>query len=94
MADILLVFALKNLEIVFVQAGDQAVHGVRNRDRDENQANVDLQGLGMRLKGWIYVVGGIRTGRPHPRVNVDVIDWALSPRNWRGATEQRGRCRN
>ncbi len=75
--DLLLVLAFKELEVLFVEAGDQAVHGIRNRDRHQNQVHVDLEGLGVGLQRRINVVNGIRLGRLDPRRDVNVVDWTL-----------------
>src|ERR1700733_1078437 len=81
------VLAFKKLEILFVEARHQPVHGIRNRDRYQNQADVDLERLGVSLKRRIYVVNGIRFGGLYPRRDVNVVDWTLRQSNGRQTTK-------
>ena len=72
-SDLLLIFAFEYREIFLVESGDQAIHGIGNGDRHQDQIHAGLQWLGMSPQGRIddLLFGGWR--RLDARIHMHVI---------------------
>ena len=79
MPDLLPAFALKDLEIVLTEAGNQALLGVSNGDWYEHQVDIHLDRSGMGVERHLHWSSpACRYGRFAGRVDMDFINEALS----------------
>jgi hypothetical protein len=79
MADLLAIFPFKDLEILFVETSHEAVEGVSNRNRHQNEVDLGLDHRGVHPDGVASCgirdcgIGAVRL-RLNPGSNMHVFD--------------------